>query len=67
MTLTVQSKPDHLKSRGSGPGKNGGYMPSSLGGRPFIVVRQADENQGVHHRLESRMPSLESQLDSQIS
>ena len=25
-------------------GKNGGYMPSSLGGRSFIVVRQADKN-----------------------
>ena len=25
-------------------GKNGGYMPSSLGSRSFIVVRQADEN-----------------------
>ena len=25
-------------------GKNGGYTPSSLGGRSFIVVRQADEN-----------------------
>ena len=28
-------------------GKNGGYMPSSLGGRSFIVVRQADENLAV--------------------
>ena len=28
-------------------GKNGGYMPSSLGGRSFIVVRQADENIAV--------------------
>ena len=29
-------------------GKNGGYMPSSLGGRSFIVVRQADENHVLH-------------------
>ena len=28
-------------------GKNGGYMPSSLGGRSFIVVRQADKNLAV--------------------
>ena len=28
-------------------GKNGGYMPSSLGSRLFIVVRQADENLAV--------------------
>ena len=28
-------------------GKNGGYMPSSLGGRLFIVVRQGDENLAV--------------------
>ena len=28
-------------------GKNGGYMPSSLGSRSFIVVRQADENLAV--------------------
>ena len=27
--------------------KNGGYMPSSLGGRLFIVVRQADKNSAV--------------------
>ena len=25
-------------------GKNGSYMPSSIGGRLFIVVRQADKN-----------------------
>ena len=25
-------------------GKNRGYMPNSLGGRLFIVVKQADEN-----------------------
>ena len=29
-------------------GKNGGYMPSSLGGRSFIVVRQADGNRAVN-------------------
>ena len=29
-------------------GKNGGYMPSSLGGRSFIVVRQEDENLAVN-------------------
>ena len=29
------------------PGKNGGYMPSSLGGRSIIVVRQADANLAV--------------------
>ena len=28
-------------------GKNGDYIPSSLGGRSFIVVRQADENLAV--------------------
>ena len=28
-------------------GKNAGYMPSSLDGRSFIVVRQADENLAV--------------------
>ena len=28
-------------------GKNGGYIPSSLGGRSFIVVRQADKNLAI--------------------
>ena len=28
-------------------GKNGGSMPSSLGDRSIIVVRQADENRAV--------------------
>ena len=29
-------------------GKIGGYMPSNLDGRSFIVVRQADENLAVN-------------------
>ena len=28
-------------------GKNGGYMPSSLGKRSIVVVRQEDENLAV--------------------
>ena len=28
-------------------GKNGGYMPSSFGGRSILVVRQADKNLAV--------------------
>ena len=28
-------------------GKNGGYMPSSLGGRSILVVRQTDKNLAV--------------------
>ena len=28
-------------------GKNGGYMPSSLGGGSILVVRQTDENLAV--------------------
>ena len=35
-------------------GKNGGYMPSSLGGRSFIVVRQADENLAVSKNFKIR-------------
>ena len=35
-------------------GKNGGYMPSSLGGRPFVVVRQADENLAVNKKFKIR-------------
>ena len=34
--------------------KNGGYMPSSLGGRLFIVVRQADENLAVSKNFKIR-------------
>ena len=34
--------------------KNGGYMPSSLGGRSFIVVRQADENLAVSKNFKIR-------------
>ena len=33
---------------------NGGYMPSNLGGRSFIVVRQADENLAVSKILKIR-------------
>ena len=32
--------------------KNGGYMPSSLGGRLIIVVRQPDENLEVSKKFE---------------
>ena len=35
-------------------GNNGGYMPSSLGGRSFIVVRQADENLAVSKNFKIR-------------
>ena len=29
-------------------GKNGDYMPSSLGGRLIVVIRQADKNLAVY-------------------
>ena len=35
-------------------GKNRGYMPSSLGGRSIIVVRQADENLAVTKNFKIR-------------
>ena len=31
--------------------KSGGYMPSSLGGRSFIVVKQADKNPAVSKKF----------------
>ena len=31
--------------------KNGGYMPSSLGGRSIVVVRQADKSCGLQNFL----------------
>ena len=43
-------------------GKNGGYMPSTLGGRSFIVVRQADENLAVSKNLKFGSFNLKARL-----
>ena len=43
-------------------GKNGDYMPSSLGGRSIIVVRQADENFAVTKNFKIRQLNLKARL-----
>ena len=35
-------------------GKNGGHMPSSLGGNSIVVVRQADEKLAVYKIFKTR-------------
>ena len=32
-------------------GKNGGYMPNTIGGRSIVLVRQADENLAVSKKF----------------
>ena len=39
-------------------GKNGGYMPSSLGSRLIVVVRQADENLAVNENFYFNLKAL---------
>ena len=41
-------------------GKNGGYMPSSLGGRSILVVRQTDKNLAVSKNFKLRLLSFKS-------
>ena len=43
-------------------GKNGGYMPSGLGGRLIVVVRQADENLAVSKNLKFSNFNLKAHL-----
>ena len=43
-------------------GRHGVYMPSSLGGRSFIVVRQADENLAVSKNFKIRQLQFKSRF-----